>query len=755
MDAAPEPSGRTPGAGAIFFAGLVGATCSRPRSRGTGPASVRRCRSAAAPSCSSSPLSLPWGSAGCPLPRVGRSGAALVAAVVGLVAWTGVTTWWSIVPDVSWDVFNRGVAFAAFLGLGIVLAGWTRGVAARTAALVLALVTGVVLAWALLAKAVPALDPEGDRVARLQEPVGYWNALALLADVAVVLGLWLATPRGRSTIVRVAGALLTYAATLVLLLTLSRAGAVAGVVVVALWLALTSDRLASGLVLVASAGPAALVGAWAFTRPALVEDVALRSDRETDGAIFGGLALAGAGVVVLLVVLGSRRTLGTDARRTLGRVFAVAGCIAALAFAGLLVVGAADALSNGRECAEVVNDPGRFGSLESARLCWWGEAWDVFAGHAPEGAGAGSFEVARKRYRVDARPVLQPHSVPLQHLSDGGVAALALFLGLIAAAAAVCVCALRRLEGEERAAAIALVAAPAAYLLHALVDYSWDFIAVTAPTMTALGVLAAAGRPPHALARRPLLGVGAVLVALAVLLSFSSPRIAERAVRASTRALDDGDLDRAEELASRGRLLNPLSVEPIAALARIEERRGRLQAAEDRYVQAVELQPENPATWYALGLFEFEARMRMCAAYRFLNEAYTLDPSGNQWVPGGPLDVARDAVERGRLRAVALARSREEQVPGTLRVPGTDDSGDCPRQGTVTCLPADDVDGVRAAELARADPVERADLLHSEVPREPAPLALEAWAVHDEAAGEVRAGRVPDAAEGVAAALHS
>ena len=38
---------------------------------------------------------------------------------------------------------------------------------------------------------------------------------------------------------------------------------------------------------------------------------------------------------------------------------------------------------------------------------------------------------------------------------------------------------------------------------------------------------------------------------------------------------------------------------------------------------------------------------RPCAAYEFLNEGYTRDPAGRQWVPGGPLDVARDAVNEG------------------------------------------------------------------------------------------------------------
>jgi tetratricopeptide (TPR) repeat protein len=209
------------------------------------------------------------------------------------------------------------------------------------------------------------------------------------------------------------------------------------------------------------------------------------------------------------------------------------------------------------------------------------------------------------------------------------------------------VCALRRLGAAERAAAVALVAAPAAYLAHALVDYSWDFLAVTAPTMVALGVLAGAGRPAVASRRRPLVAFAAVVVALAVLVSFASPRLAERHARASTRALDDRDFVNARDQALWARFFNPLSVEPVFALARIYERRGFLRSAEDRYIEAVELQPENPATWYALGLYEFQVLGNMCASYRFLNDAYTLDPAGNEWVKGGPLDVARDAVNDG------------------------------------------------------------------------------------------------------------
>jgi hypothetical protein len=654
METAPEPPTGWPGAAVLACAGLVGAAVLGASFAGDGSGfdGVLRVGGLAVGLLAAYLVAFAFGAF--PLPRVGRSGGALLVTTALLVAWTGVTVVWSIVPDRSWDTFNRSVAFAAFLGLGVALAGVGRLAAARLAASLLAIVTGVVLAWALLAKAIPALDPGGDRVARLREPVGYWNALALLADIAIALALWLGASSGRRPPVRILGALLAYVATLALLLTISRAGLVAGVGVAVLWLLLSRERVEGGLLLVGAGVPAVLVAAWAFTRPALVEDGAERSDRVADGAVFGVLAIVGACVVAVLVALAVRRGLDPGLRRRAGQgLLAAAGVATAIGVVALVV-----AVGNpvtwfqdevtGPSCSEVVNDPSRLGSLNlNNRWCWWNEAWDVFARHAPEGAGAGTFEIARKRFRLDARSVLQPHSVPLQHLSDGGIAALLLFVALVGAAAWACVCALRRLEGGERAAAVALVAAPAAYLAHALVDYTWDFLAVTAPTMVALGVLAGAGRAPVAARRRPFLAAASILVALAVIASFASPRLAERNVRASTRALDARDFEAADDHARWARFFDPLSIEPLFAFARIAERQHFLNTAEDRYIQAVELQPENPEAWYALGLYEFQVLQNLCAAYRFLNNAYTFDPSGSQWFKGGPLDVARDAVNAG------------------------------------------------------------------------------------------------------------
>src|SRR6478735_10540584 len=217
-----------------------------------------------------------------PLPRLDAVGATTVAGAAALTAWAGVSITWSIAGDLSWEWLARGLVYGACLVLGV-LAGALLGGVRRVAGLT-ALVVAAALGWALLGVAIPSLFPDGDRIARLREPVGYWNALALLADAAIAFGLWAAgAPRARW---RVAGSLLAYGGALAMLLTQSRAGVLGAVAVVVLWLVLSRERLPDALRLVVFAGPGLAVGAWTFTRRALVDDGVLRSDRVSDGRLF-------------------------------------------------------------------------------------------------------------------------------------------------------------------------------------------------------------------------------------------------------------------------------------------------------------------------------------------------------------------------------------------------------------------------------------------------------------------------------------
>src|SRR5918994_1361694 len=129
--------------------------------------------------------------AGLALRRVslGRAELALVACLAGLAAWSAATIVWSIEPDRSWDSFNRAAVYLAILVVGA-LAGATP----RVAAGLLGVLFAVTLAWALAGAVVPALGPDVERSARLREPIEYWNALALVAAMALPLWLWLRRP---------------------------------------------------------------------------------------------------------------------------------------------------------------------------------------------------------------------------------------------------------------------------------------------------------------------------------------------------------------------------------------------------------------------------------------------------------------------------------------------------------------------------------------------------------------------------------
>ncbi len=572
-----------------------------------------------------------------------RGGGAVVAALLAIAIWNGVSVAWSIAPDRSWAELNRGLVYTAFAVVGLVLGSLYGD---RSARLVAAILTGAFAAailWALAGKAIPALFPDGGRAARLRDPIGYWNALALVADGLLVLGLWLAATRTVAVVLRLGGAVLAYAAVIAILLTGSRAGVGAGIVGVLLWLWLERWRTERALLVLTTAVPALAVAGWAFTRPALVEDGQEYADRLANGVVFALLFLLGAALVAVAALRLERIELSPALRTRLGRGLAV-GAIAAVVAGGVVVAVAGDPLVGGRAVAQ---GPERLvDSGLNNRRQFWGEASRIFEAKPLTGAGAGTFEIARKRYRQDAVDAPEPHNLPLQFLAGTGVVGWLLFAALVAAVVVAAAGALRRLAGEERRAAAALAIVPALYLVHALVDYDWSFVAVTGPTLVAVGALASAGRPLAPAAPRPLGAAAAALVGVAALLSLATPWLAERSLRQVNRELDAGNVDAAIDAAERARSLDPLSIEPLHRLAGIEASRNHIRSAREAYAAAVRLQPENPDTWYSLGAYEHSRRF-LCQAYVHLNEAYTLDPRSTRWFEGGPLDEARDFVNAG------------------------------------------------------------------------------------------------------------
>jgi tetratricopeptide (TPR) repeat protein len=241
--------------------------------------------------------------------------------------------------------------------------------------------------------------------------------------------------------------------------------------------------------------------------------------------------------------------------------------------------------------------------------------------------GAGTFAVARRPIRTNTTYAIAPHNVGLQFLSETGLIGFLFFAGALTAAGIAVVGTIRRLDGAQAAAAGALSVGVLAYLLHALIDYDWDFVALTGPVMVVLGVLLAAGRDSAPPARSPLWAVVAIAAAPLLLFSLAAPWLAERKAVDAFAAIARMEPHNAVDDACRARSLNPLSIDPLLASAAAYEALGDERAALTRYVEAVDLQPRNWQTWYELGRFELSIGFGDLAR-RHLTRARELDPLG-------------------------------------------------------------------------------------------------------------------------------
>jgi cytochrome c-type biogenesis protein CcmH/NrfG len=114
----------------------------------------------------------------------------------------------------------------------------------------------------------------------------------------------------------------------------------------------------------------------------------------------------------------------------------------------------------------------------------------------------------------------------------------------------------------------------------------------------------------------------------------------------SLATLESGDVAAARAQAQAAHDRNPLAVEPLFKLARIEEQAGnRKIEARGALEQAVRLQPANPEPWIELAAFELRAgrpRAGLAAARR----AVYLDPRSSR--PLGVFLQARKQIDAAR-----------------------------------------------------------------------------------------------------------
>ena len=545
-----------------------------------------------------------------------RSGPALLAigGVAGLAVWAGVSILWAPAGDLAWTEANRIALAALALVIGIGIASMVPQAPERFA-VGLSIAAAPVVLWALLARCMPTVFGSDFEPSRLQAPVGYWNALALVAVVAIPGLLWWASRRGGDHRDLLGAAAAITVAVTTLVLTYSRGGLLSLVLVCLIVVGIMPGRmrqlsaLAGGLI-------GAILPAWyGLTTDALTDDALIAADRSDAGLgllwrLLVGLAIAAAVAWAIQRVLGGGRLT----RRRAG----VAALVVVLL--GVTVAGAY-ALAKPRDVgawisartAEVTgtsgglaNTPGRLGSLDTnQRLQWWSEAARSAGDNLLVGEGAGSFPLVHLRERTtgeDRLNVRQPHNLVLEIASGLGLVGLALLGCLVAGVAWAGARAWQRRGPPTIALPLAVFAA---FLLQSQLDWTWTVPALTTVAMAAAGVMIAAAAPgpapPGRSVPRPVVA-GAWALAPIIMLSALIPWWSQEKVAQGNQAISAGQPAVAEERAQEASDLNPLAIQPwllrARAAALLDDPAGMRAAAR----RATQVQPGNPAGWALLAV---------------------------------------------------------------------------------------------------------------------------------------------------------
>jgi tetratricopeptide (TPR) repeat protein len=240
--------------------------------------------------------------------------------------------------------------------------------------------------------------------------------------------------------------------------------------------------------------------------------------------------------------------------------------------------------------------------------------------------------------------VVHAHSLYLEALSDLGVVGLVLVLASLAAPLAGLA---RRIEGPDRVAAGALLAAALAWTAHAALDWDWQVPAVTAWLFAAGG--AALARPAPERGRSlPLLargGLGAALLVLAAGPALIA--VSERQTGKALAAYDAGDCVRAAAAARTANRALALRAEPSAVLGLCATRDGRYGTAIADMRTAHARDPESWEYWYGLAILRAAAggdpRPDLAAALRLDPREPALQAAAVSFSAADPLTWKRGA----------------------------------------------------------------------------------------------------------------
>lgn len=422
---------------------------------------------------------------------------------LGLYAvWVLVSAAWSHAPGRAFVEFDRALMYLLVL---VTFGAWP-GSPRRSRWLIrgIAIAFVAVCAAALVSRLLPDVLATSPTLhnERLSYPLTYWNALGLMAAIAAVLCLHLASSLAEPLAMRAFGAGALPLLGTVLYFTFSRGAIAAGVVGVLVFAIVGRSRsLAIGLLAGAPAAAIAVgvaYGAGLLAQPDLTSSAATAQGHRVAVVI----AACVAGAVVLRVVLGplerrlARTRLPVRAGRG-GRLVAwVLLLVAVILTASVLRLPArvdhavsqfghaSPAVAGHRDFRQRFSD-----ASNNGRLDLWRVSLQSFGAHPLHGRGAGTFQTQWLRSRPNTDRVNDGHSLYMETLGELGVVGAVLIAVLVGSI----LIGLGRLarRSERTIPSAVVLAATVAWALHAGIDWDWEMPAVTLWLFAAAGTLLA------------------------------------------------------------------------------------------------------------------------------------------------------------------------------------------------------------------------------------------------------------------------
>jgi tetratricopeptide (TPR) repeat protein len=576
------------------------------------------------------------------LPRreLSPAGWAALGLLGAFAAWTAFSLIWTESPERTSAELARMATYLGVFVLALFVCdsgGARRMIGAVGAAIALISIV------ALLSRLHPAWFPEADQTARflsggrnrLSYPLDYWNALAGLIAIGLPLVLELAS-RLRAIPIRALAAALLPAMALTAFLTLSRSGIAAAILALALFLALTSDRLGKALTLLPAAGGSAILIAAADRRDAfqdgLLNAAAQQQADEMVPIVLGVCLAVGAIQAGLSFALqkGLRPRWTFPSRRQASVAMAAGLVVALIALAAVDAPGrASDAWAEFKQEGGPGDGTERLTSFAGqSRYQLWSAAADQNASEPLTGTGPGTFEFWWAREGDEDETVRDAHSLYMQTLGELGIVGLALLAAFLLTLFAGGARRLLRVEDRDRPATAAAVAGCAAFCVTAAFDWMWQ-IPVLPVALLLLGAVLVAptqeSEPTRRLVGKLPFRLAAAAVAVAAVVAIAIPLTATSLVRESEADVRDGDLVGALEAARDAQDVQPSAATPRLQQALVLEELGQLPAAAAAARAATDRESTNWRTWLVLA--RVEARLgQVDQAVRDYRRAKSLNP---------------------------------------------------------------------------------------------------------------------------------